>query len=66
MECELLNTCAFFAKYNDKKDTACRGFIALYCKGEKMAQCKRLEFRKKHGVAPSEDMMPNGLPICND
>ena len=59
-ECEYLETCGFFKKYGSTKDLACRGFIAMYCKGDKMNECKRLEYRKKNGVPPSDDMMPTG------
>ena len=59
-ECELLAQCGFFKKYNTTKQLACRGFIAQYCKGAQMNQCKRKEFRRKNGIAPSDDMMPTG------
>lgn len=62
-ECKMLATCGFFKKYQDSKELACRGFILQYCKGDKMNDCKRLEFRMKNGVPPSEDMMPNGQMI---
>lgn len=63
-ECELLATCGFFKKYQTTKDLACKGFISQYCKGPKMDQCKRKEYRKVHGQAPSDDMMPTGLMIA--
>jgi len=63
MECKLLATCAFFKKYQDSKELACKGFIRQYCKGDKMDECKRLEHRMKFGTPPSEDMMPNGQMI---
>jgi hypothetical protein len=59
-ECELLSVCGFFKKYQNTKELACRGFIAQYCKGDKMDQCKRKAFRKEHGVPPEDDMMPTG------
>lgn len=59
-ECEHLNTCGFFKKYQSTKDLACKGFIAGYCKGQKMDQCKRKEYRTQHGKPPSDDMMPSG------
>ena len=59
-ECHLLATCGFFRKFGATKDLACRGFIAMYCKGDKMNECKRMEYRKIHGVPPSDDMMPTG------
>ena len=59
-ECELLVKCGFFKKYESTKDLVCKGFISMYCKGPKMDECKRLEYRKTHGTPPSDDMMPTG------
>jgi hypothetical protein len=59
-ECELLDKCGFFKKYQPTKDLACKGFIQQYCRGPKMTECKRKEHRQKHGIPPSDDMMPNG------
>jgi hypothetical protein len=59
-ECQYLSTCGFFKKYQLSKDLACKGFIAMYCKGPKMNDCKRLEYRKKNGKPPIDDMMPSG------
>ena len=59
-ECELLNTCGFFIKYESSKVLACKGFITMYCKGDKINECKRMEYKQKHGKAPSDDMMPSG------
>jgi hypothetical protein len=59
-QCELLEKCGFFKKYESTKELACKGFINQYCKGPKQSECKRLEYRKKNGVPPSEDMMPSG------
>ena len=60
MECELLQTCGFFRKYQDSLDLACRGFIKTYCKGSKLDECERKIFRKKNGGPPDDDMMPSG------
>ena len=62
-ECELLEKCGFFKKYGTTKELACKGFILQYCRGPKMDQCKRKEYRLKHGVPPSDDMLPSGLMI---
>ena len=62
-ECEKLTMCGFFKKYGEVKDLACRGFINQYCLGDKMNECKRKEYSKKHGQAPSDDMMPTGHKI---
>ena len=63
-ECELLAKCGFFKKYQATKDLACRGFIAQYCRGPQMADCKRLQYRRKHGVPPSDDMLPTGQMVA--
>lgn len=63
IECEYLKMCGFFNKYCNTKDLACRGFIFQYCKGDKMNECKRLQYRKHHGQPPSDDMMPTGQMI---
>lgn len=62
-ECELLNKCGFFKKYQNSRELACKGFILQYCKGPKMSECKRMEYRTKNGVPPADDMMPNGQMI---
>ncbi len=59
-QCDLLVVCGFFKKYQDAKDLACKGFIRSYCKGPKMDECKRKEFRKQHGYPPPDEMMPTG------
>jgi len=62
-ECESLPKCGFFKKYEATKDLACKGFINMFCKGPKMDQCKRKEYRQKNGKPPSDDMMPSGQTI---
>lgn len=52
MECELLETCGFFRKYQSSLDLACRGFIKSYCKGAKMDDCERKRHRRENGVPP--------------
>jgi hypothetical protein len=60
-ECELLEKCGFFKKFQNINELACRGFINRYCKGSDMNRCKRKEYRQKYGAPPTDDMMPNGL-----
>jgi len=62
-ECELLGVCGFFQKYQAVKDLACRGFIRLYCRGPKMDECKRKQYRREQGELPSDDMLPSGQTI---
>ncbi|MBN1589669.1 MAG: hypothetical protein JW888_09150 [Pirellulales bacterium] len=64
-QCAHLETCGFFKKYQAAKDLACKGFIKLYCRGPKMNNCKRKQYREKHGEPPSDDMLPSGHMIVN-
>lgn len=63
MECDLLEKCGFFRKYQEAQDMACRGFIKSFCKGAKMNECERKKYRLLNGLAPDDDMMPNGMMI---
>ncbi len=63
MECVNLSNCGFFKKYCQTKDLACKGFISMYCKGSKMEDCKRLQYKKENGTPPPDDMMPSGQMI---
>ena len=60
MECENLATCGFFKKYMNTHNLACKGFIKMYCKGEKMNECVRKTYSEKNGVPPPDNMMPTG------
>lgn len=59
-DCELLNRCGFFRKYQDTLDLACRGFMNMYCRGPKMKDCLRMRYRAEHGAPPEDDMLPTG------
>jgi hypothetical protein len=59
-KCELLETCGFFKKYQESWSVACKNLISKYCMGPNMAECRRKEYRSKHGVSPDPDMMPTG------
>lgn len=58
--CDLLDTCGFFQKYQSSQSAACRVFVREYCKGEKQDRCKRKEYRKINGESPVANMMPGG------
>lgn len=62
-ECEMLNNCGFFKKYRQTKDLACKGFMRMYCRGDKQEECKRKQYKKQHGHPPSDDMLPSGHMI---
>ncbi len=59
-DCDLLDRCGFFKKYQGTLDLACQGFMNSYCKGTKMDDCVRKQFRTEHGCAPEDDMLPTG------
>lgn len=59
-DCELIDQCGFFAKYRSTLSLACKGFIALYCRGPAMYDCYRKKYRIEHGGPPEDDVMPNG------
>ncbi len=59
-DCEMLGKCGFFKKYAESYESACRGLIAQYCRGSKQSQCKRKEYRQKHGTPPPDNMLPAG------
>ncbi len=58
--CEFLGGCAFFNKYKEPLGAAYDGFVALYCKGQKMEDCQRRAYRLEKGEPPADDMLPNG------
>jgi len=59
-DCELLDRCGFFRKYEASLHLACRGFVKSYCRGPLMVECKRKDYRKAHNTAPPDDMLPTG------
>ncbi len=59
-DCDLLDRCGFFKKYQHSLDLACQGFMNNYCTGAKMEECVRKQFRKEHGHPPDDDMLPTG------
>jgi hypothetical protein len=63
-KCSLLDKCGFFKKYQTAKDLACKGFVQKYCTGPKMNECKRMEYRLKHGTPPCDEMMPTGRMVA--
>jgi len=64
-ECVNLAGCPFvkFCEANDNV-TSVKGFILMYCKGDKQSSCVRKQLCEKFGkqVVPV-DMMPNGFPL---
>jgi len=63
-DCELLDRCGYFKKYQSSKELVCRGFIRHYCRGADQVNCKRRAYRAEHGMPPSDDMMPTGHMVA--
>jgi len=63
-QCELLASCGFFKANQSSNDLACKGFISQYCRGPRMAECKRKAYRQQHGAPPPDSMMPNGRMLA--
>ncbi len=64
-ECVNLAACPF-VKYCNEHDaeTSVKGFITMYCKGDRKDSCIRLKLctQFSKAVVP-KTMMPNGLPL---
>ena len=66
-ECHNLEKCNFFKMYqnDESKNLALKGFISMFCKGERQDQCVRKIISKELGgpelVPPN--MLPNGFAI---
>lgn len=60
-ECPNLPECGFVKKYGETNGLAVKGFITMYCKGEKQNECKRKEYKQKMGNTASDEMLPTGL-----
>jgi len=58
--CENLSTCGFVRNYENVNNLVVKGYIMLYCKSEKMMDCKRLEYIENHGTPPPSEMLPTG------
>ena len=66
MDCINFETCGFIKKHSEEKALAVKGFIKMYCQGEKQEECIRKQYKKAHGTAPSDDMMPNGATMSHN
>ena len=61
--CELIEKCGYFKKNKDSKEAVCKGFMLMYCNGDKQNECRRKEYRKVHGAPPPDNMLPNGIMV---
>ena len=64
-ECELLERCGLYRKYQPTNDLACSWFIDKYCSGLGITRCRRKQFYTKYGIVPPDDMLPTGAVIVN-
>jgi DNA recombination-dependent growth factor C len=66
-QCDRLETCPLFRKYKnaENKNYALTGFIHVYCKGDKHAECVRKKLSKALGGVDKipANMMPSGMPV---
>lgn len=65
-ECELLERCGLFKKYQPTDDLACEWFIDKYCSGLGISRCRRKRFYAKYGIVPPDDMLPTGTMIVRE
>ena len=66
-DCPNLEGCAFMKTYESmpEKQLALKGFVRMYCKGERQDACVRKIVKSKlgeGGMVPV-NMMPNGFPL---
>ncbi|MBN2795392.1 MAG: hypothetical protein JXR88_08315 [Clostridia bacterium] len=64
-ECEKLANCSFVSCCDAyERSTAAKGFVSMYCKGNRMNDCVRKKLSNTFGkdVVP-KNMMPNGSPL---
>jgi hypothetical protein len=62
-ECHLLEKCGFFSRYGSNKEIDCDKLIRDFCRGPQQAECRRLQYRNRYGVPPSDNMLPDGRMI---
>lgn len=60
VKCSLLDDCGFLKKSGRTDDMGCTWFIREYCRGPRMAECRRRKHFYEHGMLPSDDMLPTG------
>lgn len=56
--CANLPNCGFTKKYAENAEI--KDYITKYCYTELQNECKRKEYKKTTGTAPSDDMLPDG------
>jgi hypothetical protein len=59
-ECDKLSTCPFYVKYAKAREIICKGYLAMYCRGPKLADCARRTYKAEHGHPPPDEMTPSG------
>ena len=64
-ECELLERCGLYEKYQPTDGLACSWFIDKYCSGLGITRCRRKRFYTKYGIVPPDDMLPTGAMIAD-
>ncbi len=69
VECEILDKCSFYKKYDNDETmgNTLRGFVNYYCKGSGRNVCVRKKVRKALGGSEfiPVNMKPDGRPVEN-
>lgn len=59
-ECKYMKRCGFYIKYHNKGNANYLGYIEIYCHGEKMLECSRIEYMQRFHSAPPDELTPSG------
>lgn len=62
-DCPNLSACGFMKAFGTSKSLVCKGFVAMFCRGDKQDACQRKIYKAKNGVPPPDAMMPDGHMI---
>lgn len=60
-QCELIEKCGFFLRYNKRSDAVVQGWIKMFCESKvKATQCQRKKIKDATGAPPPDNMTPTG------
>lgn len=63
-ECEKLQDCPFFTKYQEQAVFQTEDFKRFFCAGPLVEKCVRRDHQRIFGSLPSDDLAPSGLLCC--
>jgi len=59
--CELLEKCGFFNKFQGNSEVVKAGWIRAFCQTKDRSEtCKRKQIRRQTGSPPADNMAPTG------